>query len=766
MKYKKTMLIVCLFILLIGIVGSYFLYNNYKITQDKLLVKQIEQGLESQYGELNNGENMPSTWRPNTEISNVNPRNKWFNNSDDEIAYLTHTGDIGGVGNLTFNFTTGGYGFFSYLGSLPSRITKGWFKDLDVSQNATVSQNLTVGNKLEVNNVNVGDWLHNESENTFYTISSQSGTTSPNIYRDTLLINGAGISTTSILGDTLTITSTETDPFFINENVSIWNSINSKIASSNESNLNVNSSSLLDTYDSSYFAPLNTSFDGTEWKWKGGFVSGGTSIIGGDIYTQQLFVVNITGLSVTTINMNGSIIPGINDVFDIGSSSLQWNDLYLGTGDLYLGGTGQKKWWYNQTNSIYYYNQTQSIYYYNQTATHFFYNMTASENQTIYNSTYNSWSYNQSLWIISNFSGYWGNQSIYNSTYAQWAYNQSTHPLLVISDNNASWLSTYNNSYQGLISNASYLSTFNATYDIWAYNQTLASGWNKLGTNVILGTSTDNVEIGTNAIMTNFNKVELIIGNDSDTDSTRCVRLDNQGQNYGVNICSLFNSAKAFYIEEDNNAVVGSNINILKSSSDAAVITIGQGDEFKVHGDTNWVNVTSSSFVVDVKTFYVDWGTDKIGIGDISPSHLLTIANSAVALNVSNLLFANSSSVGIGTNIPLSNLHLLSSLSNELRIETTGSGLTSSINLKTPEVNWTIANTLADQFVIYYNQTITQPRFLLDDATGYIGIGGVTSPAQMLDINGNIKTNLTGTGVDYVCVNANGVLFRQDGICT
>ena len=37
---------------------------------------------------------------------------------------------------------------------------------------------------------------------------------------------------------------------------------------------------------------------------------------------------------------------------------------------------------------------------------------------------------------------------------------------------NASYLSTYNASYHGLIQNLSYLSTYNATYHKWAYNQT------------------------------------------------------------------------------------------------------------------------------------------------------------------------------------------------------------------------------------------------------------------------------------------------------
>ena len=39
-----------------------------------------------------------------------------------------------------------------------------------------------------------------------------------------------------------------------------------------------------------------------------------------------------------------------------------------------------------------------------------------------------------------------------------WSYNQSNYPMLVITNNNASWLSTYN-----------------STYNSWAYNQTTIS---------------------------------------------------------------------------------------------------------------------------------------------------------------------------------------------------------------------------------------------------------------------------------------------------
>lgn len=104
---------------------------------------------------------------------------------------------------------------------------------------------------------------------------------------------------------------------------------------------------------------------------------------------------------------------------------------------------------------------------------------------TLFNSTYSSYG------LLSGFN------STYNATYdattLAWEGNYST---LIGSVNNASYLSTYNATYDGTINNASYLSTYNSTYDAkvsynitfnqsltdllyagieWDYNQTIAT---------------------------------------------------------------------------------------------------------------------------------------------------------------------------------------------------------------------------------------------------------------------------------------------------
>jgi hypothetical protein len=98
-------------------------------------------------------------------------------------------------------------------------------------------------------------------------------------------------------------------------------------------------SQLLDSFDSSFFMPLNTSVVGN-FDFNGGWTSGGFSILNGDIYAQTGYFYNITGLDVSTLKVNGSILPqsGFDNQFDLGSSVLRWRDLWLGR-DLFVNGS-------------------------------------------------------------------------------------------------------------------------------------------------------------------------------------------------------------------------------------------------------------------------------------------------------------------------------------------------------------------------------------------------------------------------------------------
>lgn len=63
----------------------------------------------------------------------VNPRLKIFYQGE-EVAYMDHNGNIGGVGNMTINDTDSGYGFFTYLGSKALHITTGWFDYVNATE--------------------------------------------------------------------------------------------------------------------------------------------------------------------------------------------------------------------------------------------------------------------------------------------------------------------------------------------------------------------------------------------------------------------------------------------------------------------------------------------------------------------------------------------------------------------------------------------------------------------------------------------------------
>lgn len=139
-------------------------------------------------------------------------------------------------------------------------------------------------------------------------------------------------------------------------------------------------------------------------------------------------------------------------------------------------------------------------------------------------------------YLLSNPSNYWNDTSSgFNKTYADTLYapigttdnaswNQSFANTLYAPNtttgiqyliNATGVYSTYNDTYAGLINNASYLSTYNATYHTWAYNQTTAtfnlynSTWDNRGLINSVNT-TGNIQGLINN--TNLNLTSLTIG--------------------------------------------------------------------------------------------------------------------------------------------------------------------------------------------------------------------------------------------------------------
>lgn len=62
-----------------------------------------------------------------------------------------------------------------------------------------------------------------------------------------------------------------------------------------------------------------------------GWAAGGISILGGKIYADTGYFYNLSKLNVTSLNVNGSIIPqaGFDNNFDLGAPTLRWRDLWL-----------------------------------------------------------------------------------------------------------------------------------------------------------------------------------------------------------------------------------------------------------------------------------------------------------------------------------------------------------------------------------------------------------------------------------------------------
>ncbi len=93
--------------------------------------------------------------------------------------------------------------------------------------------------------------------------------------------------------------------------------------------VNITDAETLDGFDSTFFMPLNTSVYG-DFDFNGGWQQGGFSIVGGDIYVQTGFFVNITSLNVSHLNINGSLIPQLDNQFDLGNATFRWRDLAVG----------------------------------------------------------------------------------------------------------------------------------------------------------------------------------------------------------------------------------------------------------------------------------------------------------------------------------------------------------------------------------------------------------------------------------------------------
>jgi hypothetical protein len=100
----------------------------------------------------------------------------------------------------------------------------------------------------------------------------------------------------------------------------------------------------------------------------GGFPEDGTTIEDGEIWTQRLYVYNITSMEINQLYVNGSIFTDFDDLFDIGQPDSRFRNLFLSgnaviNGSVIVNGVNASTWLYNQTTAILDYVATN---YYNQ----------------------------------------------------------------------------------------------------------------------------------------------------------------------------------------------------------------------------------------------------------------------------------------------------------------------------------------------------------------------------------------------------------------
>ncbi len=365
-----------------------------------------------------------------------------INSSFMNLTYLNVGGDL----NVTGNLSVGDKITFR-LGEIIDNLVDGWLKlngSLQVTNNLNVTGNITLFGRVGIGTETPTHLL------TVVGAINATGTINSTI--DICIEGGNCLST--LTGGNLSWNETRANGLYI--------------AGNNETLIGlINNASYLSTYNATYAGYgllINSSWNETradeifmrvdgdngtgDYNFNGGWQSDGLTISGGDIYAQTIFVYNITSLAVDSLRINGTFTPseGFDNQFDIGSSSLRWKDLYLsgqvlsnGTGDNFmLGNLGIGTSTPGATLEV-----VGSI------------NATGTINSTI------------DICIE-------GGNCLSTLSSGNLSWNETRANSLYISGGN---LSIYN----GLINNASYLSTYNLTYDAKADYQFLGNNFNGSG---------------------------------------------------------------------------------------------------------------------------------------------------------------------------------------------------------------------------------------------------------------------------------------------
>lgn len=397
------------------------------------------------------------------------------------------------------NLTTSQIGFFGWLGSLASRITKLWVGDINATGDIETTGNVTasyfIGDGGLLTNIPPGAetdpyWLDNF---TAYNSSwSSTYNSTYDAYNSTGLIkdwNATGYikdwNATGLIinwsGNYLTI---ESDPLFVLGNSTIWESINNKLEREDQRYnetiliLSINTTSnvmALGFYNKSEIEGLISSIETGNSTWN-------QSLADTLYYSIKNPMNFINSTNAELFNETILILEVNSSLWDyIFSREIIWSSTYNSTYNAY-NSTGLIKDW-NATGWIKDWNATGYIVNWSQiisggtTYTHL---SNFTNNLGFWNSTFATFNktYADTLYYgINNPYGYFNTTYRYNCSSGYYVQNITINSsgvfgmcsAVTTTETDPYWSANYT-AY-----NSSWSSTYNSTYNTWAYNQTIPS---------------------------------------------------------------------------------------------------------------------------------------------------------------------------------------------------------------------------------------------------------------------------------------------------
>jgi hypothetical protein len=454
---------------------------------------------------------------------------------------------------------------------------------------------------------------------------------------------------------------------------------------------------------------------------------GGT--VNGDLIVNGNFSLIGSYLNATVTNqyLNGSFLPSATNLFDLGSSSVKWNNLYL-TKVLATD-------WTNVTITESQISNLQSYLTSESDPTYTAWDKDYDDltNKptipTLWDATFNNTG--NTLWGSGGNSSF--NQTLTDTLYAgvEWDYNQSTATYNMY---NTDWSSTYN---------ASYLSTYNATYaansadgnasSICANNETYLSGEGSCNNLTALyagvewdynqtapaNTYTDSQDVVFNTSMKNYVDTQIsgvsednASWNESYADTLYAgVEWDyNQStatyNMYNTDWSSTYNAS---YEGSLNNASYLSTYN----ASYAANVADGTGSW------TNTSTLTSTDLHVNITTGNLTVANGQVGIGVTSPTTKLVVSEMVQIQGDTQPLYPTS---GAGLELGYD--------SNWAGGDTTGTGVIIAYDRE-----GTVFKTLRLSSYDYVFETDGATKVVFENS-GEVGIG-TESPEALLDVGGD-----------------------------